>query len=395
MKILRFLLAGVIALGLMACNNEDVPDMTGEKEATISIKVFPSSNGPTVRATGDLTAPGIESAGLAAESAIKSLEVWVFSGDVLDGYGTAQADEVKEIEAHIGTRSVVVAANANIGAVTSKATLLATLKELPTDIATNGLIMTAEPFSITLEKGKNYWGYTGADVTGEHKYHETTPLAITRVNARVAIVGATLSTADIPENQQPIFDALKDVQVAMFNVPKETKLFVSPLATDVDYLYGAHWPSPAGTYEGVLDSPATPTASLTDNVVGLPVVIEKAPYYYVNESSVENKMLIVLRAKLYKEGVWVNPVGNEHLVDLYIDEDGYTYYPIWVNGKDLEYEYGTGYTADGKVVRNTQYNISLTIKGLGNPTIDPVEKAWLDVKVEVADWIVVGQNVTW
>lgn len=397
MKIGKLFLAGIVALGLglTGCNNDDVPELSGEKEATISIKVFPSSNGPTLRATGDLTAPGVESAGLPAESDIKSLEVWVFSGDVLDGYGTAQADEVKEIEAHIGTRSVVVAANANIGAITSKATLLATLKELPTDIATNGLIMTAEPFNITLEKGKNYWGYTGTDEAGVHKYHETNPLAITRVNARVAIVGATLSNADIPDNQVPIFDALGDVQVAMFNVPEKTKLFGSPLATDAGYLYGAQWPSPAGTYEGVLDDPATPTASLTDNVDGLPVVITDAPYYYVNESSVENKMLIVLRAKLYKGGTVVDPTTNEHLVGLYIDSEGYTYYPIWVNGKDLGYDYGETYAADGKVVRNTQYNISLTIKGLGNPTIDPVEKAWLDVKVRVAPWIVVGQNVTW
>src|SRR5690554_1657028 len=155
MKILKFLLAGVIALGLMACNNEDVQDMTGEKDATISIKVFPSSNGPTVRTAGDLTSPGIEAAGLPAESAIKSLEVWIFSGDVLDGYKKSTTNEVTEIEAHIGTRTVVVAANAEIGSVTSKATLLATLKELPTDIANKGLIMTAEPFDITLEKGKN------------------------------------------------------------------------------------------------------------------------------------------------------------------------------------------------------------------------------------------------
>ena len=401
MKIGKLFLAGVIALGLMACNNEDVPDLSGEKDATISIKVFPSSNGPTVRLVGDLTAPGVESAGLPAESAIKSLEVWIFSGDVLDGYGTAEAKEVTEIAAHIGTRFVVVAANANIGAVKSKATLLATLKELPTDIATNGLIMTAEPIEVELKAGKNYYGYTDAEVLekiGDEKNHLNDgkkPLAITRVNARVAIVGATLSTKEIPVNQQPIFDALGDVQVAMFNVPKETKLFDSPLATNADYLYGAEWPSPAGTYEGVLDDPATPTASLTDTVDGLPVVITDAPYYYVNESSVENKMLIVLRAKLYKGGTVVDPTTNEHLVGLYIDSEGYTYYPIWVNGKDLGYDYGGTNVADGKVVRNTQYNITLTITGIGRPTIDEPETANLDVKVEVAPWLVVSQNVTW
>lgn len=406
MKIFKILLVFAITFGMMACNNEEVPQVNDGPEATISIKVFPSSNGPSFRATGDLTGNGILPAGLAAESAIKTLEVWVFAGDVLDGYGIstiAKPDEVNDIVAHIGTRTVVVVANAQLGnTYTSKATLLGVLKELPADIATKGLIMTAEPFEVNLKKGKNYYGYDGIDVEGEETYLEKDPLAITRVNARVAIVSAELNTNSIPVNQQPIFDKLGDVQVAMFNVPNETNLFyarTNPLATDLatnaNYLYGAQWTSPANTYEGVSDDPENPTASLTDaTVVGLPVTIDKAPYYYVNESSVENKMFIVLRAKLYKGTEEVTPTNNPSLIGLYIDSDGYTYYPIWVNGKDLGYEY-TSHTADGKVVRNTQYNITLSINGLGNPTIDPVDKAWLDVKVEVAPWTVVNQNVTW
>ncbi|HOI80415.1 MAG TPA: hypothetical protein PLI30_12525, partial [Petrimonas sp.] len=59
------------------------------------------------------------------------------------------------------------------------------------------------------------------------------------------------------------------------------------------------------------------------------------------------------------------------------------------------YSYDQGYVADGTIKRNTQYNISLTIKGLGNPNIDPVDKAWLDVAVAVEDWKVVGQGVIW
>ena len=187
---------------------------------------------------------------------------------------------------------------------------------------------------------------------------------------------------------------MKDVQVAMFNVPKETRLFGTSLAKNENYLFGAKWSSTAGAYEGANDTAAMATPILMNAVEGLPVTSDKAPYYYVNESSVENKMFIVLRAKLYKDETWVNPTDNTDLVDLYMDDEGYTYYPIWVNGKDMGYVYDN-YEADGKVVRNTQYNISLTIKGLGNPTIDPVDKAWLDVKVEVAPWIVVNQNVTW
>lgn len=391
MKIFKILFVAIIALGMVACNNEDVPDMTGEKDATISIKVYPSSQSAGVRAVGDLTNPGVEPDGLAAESAVKSLEVWIFQGDVLDAYKSANADEVKDIEAHIGARDIVVVANAEIGQKNSKAELLATLKGLPADIASKGLIMTAEPFNITLEKGYNYYGYTGTDEVGVHKYHTATPLAITRVNARVAIVSAVLDYDNVPANQKVVFDALKDVEVAMYNVPAQTKLFGTDLATNADYLFGAKWPSPENTYVGADVPTATPTPSLTDAVTNaLPVVITNAPYYYVNESNGSDKMFIVLRAKLYKSGQPVLTVK-----DLYTDAEGYTYYPVWVNAVRDNYSYNTGHTADGNIHRNTQYNISLTIKGLGNPTIDEVEKAWLDVKVEVAPWIVVNQTVVW
>lgn len=399
MKIGKLFLAGIVALGLglTGCNNDDVPELSGEKEATISIKVLPASNGSLLRSTGNLNGDGVLAKGLAQESAIKSLEVWIFKGDVLDAYKSAAAAEVTKIEARIGARTVVVVANAEIGQKNSKAELLATIKGLPADVAGKGLVMTAEPFEVTLVKGNNYYGYTDAEVdakTGENKNHlndNKKPLPITRVNARVAIVSAVLDLASVPANQKVVFDDLKDVEVAMFNVPKETKLFGSDLAKNENYLYGAKWTSPLSTYVGSNDDPAAPTASLTDAVTGaLPVAVTNAPYYYVNESNGTHKMFIVLRAKVYKDNAVVTTVK-----DLYTDNEGYTYYPIWINVAKEGYTYAGEYVPNGKIKRNTQYNISLTIKGLGNPNIDPVDKAWLDVAVAVEDWQVVGQNVVW
>ena len=77
MKILRILLVVAIAFGMMACNNEDEIDLQGQPESTVSVKVVPSSNGPVVRATGDLSGNGVVAEGLAAESAIKTLEVYL------------------------------------------------------------------------------------------------------------------------------------------------------------------------------------------------------------------------------------------------------------------------------------------------------------------------------
>lgn len=398
MKIGKLLLTAVIALGLMACNNEDTPVVVDGAESTVSIKVVPSSDVPGLRATGDLSGNGVLAAGLAVESEIKQLEVYIFHGDTPDGYKSATpvspattVTEVKEIATHKGAKTIVVVANANIGAVTSKAVLLAKTKDLPVTI-TNGLVMTSAETAVTLEAGKNYFGYpTGTAQTGETAHSTGAPLKITRVNARVAIVGATLNLATGQEN---IFTALTDAQVAIFNVPKTTNLFGSPLATNTNYLFGEAWSTPQGSYMQVTDGGAV-EGTFKDATVAFPILnttAAPAAYYYVNENTAEDvkeQMLIVLRAKPTKGEVPVVAEG------LYTDAAGYTYYPVWVNADKTNYSYGSSYTADSKIIRNTQYNISLTITGIGNPTIDEVEKAFLDVLVEVQPWAVVNQSVTW
>ena len=401
MKIFKVLLVVAIAFGMMACNNEQgVPEISGEKDASISIKVFPSSDSPSFRATGDLSGDGITEDGLDAESAIKKLEVWVFrtSDGVLTGFGAATTNEVNEIAAIAGSSTIVVVANASIGIKATLADLLDEVKALPArDISTDGLVMTSEPFEVTLMAGKNQYGYPVA--TGINNL-STVERPITRVNARVAIVAATLNYGVVPATQKALFDELKDVEVAMFNVPNETKLFGDPLATNTAFQYGDQWPSPALSYVGSDDATPTPNTLLLEGPLTAPtvppstvhnlIINTDAPFFYVNENTsttAGEKMIIVLRAKPYKGGVAVTSLEG-----LYTDEDGYTYYPVWVNKDGLT---ENGNVGNSNVYRNTQYNISLTINGLGNPTIDPVDKAWLDVKVSVSPWTVVDQNVTW
>lgn len=395
MKIGKLLLTGVIALGLMACNNEEGPDLSAGKDATITIKVLPSSTSPGVRATGDLSGTGVSTAGLAAESAIKTLEAWVFVGDNLETYKTVTITsdlEIKDIKVTSGPRKVVVAANAGIGTKATWTALSTAVKDLSQTI-TNGLPMTAEPFSATLVAGKNYYGYTGTTGTG-HNYIKETPLALTRTNARVAIVGATLQLPTLEPGEVQLFDALTNVQVAMFNVPKKSSLFGTSLAINNNYLFGSAWPSSQSSY-----TVGTVESTLTDGSVAFPIAntaAAPAAYYYVNENVstvTKERTFIVLRGKPTLNGTAVSAPG------LYTDADGYTYYPVWVNASDKGYTYNrpdlVGYLGNNLIQRNFQYNISLTITGIGNPTIDPAEDAWLDVKVSVAPWEVVNQNVTW
>lgn len=395
MKISRILFVIAIALGMMACNNEDVVDLSNLPESTISVRVVPGSDGPAVRSIGDLTGNGVLAVGLPAESAIKQLEVFIFAGETPAGYKSesgTNVTQVLDIATTTGERSIFVVANANIGAVANKTTLLAKTKDIPAVIA-NGLPMTSNETTVTLVAGKNQYGFTaggsGYDAAAAQQLSVGAPLKVYRVNARVAIVGATLAleTADAA-----LFDNLKDVQVAMFNVPKETKLFgpALSLAMNANYLYGAAWDSSPGTYQKA--PAAAENASFLDETVTFPITAAAAPHYYVNEntaSAAGEQMFIVLRGKTYKGD---NPIVAE---GYFTDEAGYTYYPVWINATKDGYTYVGTEIGDSKIRRNTQYNITLTIKHKGNPNIDTPVSAILDVNVTVEPWLVVTQNVEW
>ena len=220
---------------------------------------------------------------------------------------------------------------------------------------------------------------------------------IERVVARVALISTKLEIEDLTQKQ--IFDGLKDVEVAIFNVSKASGLFgdAGDLAQNTGYMFGGqdsegNWPSPGKSYVEGTYSPdlfeAAVNAEDPENFV-IPAANKLIPTFYVTESTAvvkteegvaQEQMLLVLRGKPTLEG---NAVTSEGLYTT----NGYTYYPIWVNK--------TGNSGNGNVLRNTQYNISLTIKGIGNPTIDEVEDAWLDVLVDVEDWKVVNQSVEW
>lgn len=393
--ITRLFLVGLIALGMTACSNEDEVKLEGQAESTVSIRVVPSSNGPVVRAIGDLSGVGITAPGLEAESAIKSLEVYLFSdsqGGIADGYkkvtSTTSVTEVTGIETTSGPKTIVVVANANLGEVTNEAALLLLTKDLPVAIE-DGLAMTgmtADP--VVLKPGQNFYGHDVVSGSENNFIAPGTPLKIYRVNARVAIVEAKLDlTLSTNPDHTNFFDALVDAQVAMFNVPETTKLFGTELAMNETFLQGAQWVSTAGTYTIGEDKSA-----FLDESVEFPIAVNKAPCYYVNENTstvVKEQMMIVLRAKPMKAQ---QPAVAE---GLYTDVDGYTYYPIWVNATKDGYSYTGDNAGTSNVLRNTQYNISLTIKGIGNPTIDPPASSLLDVMVSVEDWLVINQNVIW
>ncbi len=385
MKIVRLFLVAGIALGLAACNN-DVPEVQ-DNENVLTIKVVPGGNLNGVRAQGN------PSAQLTAESAVKTLEAWVFSGDNLEKYvsETISADsEIKIPKLTVGPKKVVVVANGNVGSQPNLTALLAVTKELSQNLD-NGLIMTTEPKEVTL-------------TPCEQANCNTATVTVTRVNARVAVVNVTSSF-----EADAAYDEFKLEEISMFNVRKNTKLFGTPLYSGNEYLYGVQYPitpennnsyvgcpNYTGTANGAVDATLKDTyaeAISIKNGTALFTANENV-YYYVNENDATEKQetFLVLKGKLYKNGtqytlpgVYTNPL------------DGYTYYKVYVNAKKDNYTYDgpVGYEADGKIVRNTQYNISINLTKAGNPTPDQPEESCLDVTVTVEPWVVVNQSVQW
>jgi len=151
-------------------------------------------------------------------------------------------------------------------------------------------------------------------------------------------------------------------------------------------------------FKGTLKPAAWETAAyLKDAFTSLDILSEQQVYYYVfeNDASVQPTVLSI-KGKIKKSSADDDYATATEFPGA-IDSQGYTYYSIVVNANKEGYTYEGDTPKDSKILRNTQYNISVTIKHLGkdDPTDPPTEAATLDVKVEVAEWEVVGQNVVY
>ncbi len=388
MKLEKLFLLGAIALGLAACSNEDTPVVQQAKNATMSLKIV----------QGGTRAIGIPDDITAGESKIKRLDVFVFNGDAVDGHKQATGEdvtEVKDIAVTTGSRTMVVVANAtaDMGTITSKAALLGKVaSDLAAQTLENGLLMTSEVTEeFTIQAGKNYYGYAAGQTPAGNEISVGVPVKLTRVPARVALVNAvtqfTGSYAEFTFEPEEIF---------LFNAKKQSKYFGNPgaLVAGTELLSGVDLSS----FGGPLKPAAWETADyLKDPFESLDILSEQRVYYYVfeNDASVQPTVLSI-KGKIKKSSADDDYATATEFPGA-IDSQGYTYYSIVVNANKEGYTYEGDTPKDSKILRNTQYNISVTIKHLGkdDPTDPPTEAATLDVKVEVAEWEVVGQNVVY
>lgn len=391
MKSKLFLLSLVaLTLAFTACNKKD--DVKSETDATISVAIK----------SADLRA--YEDGEGNADMEVKTLAVMVYQGDAQVAYKEAEdasALEVTKIQTTAGAKTLVVVANyANQNL---KGLSLAKVKALTHTLSaddqdpTKGTFMlTAEPVSVTLQKGNNYYGYAAGD---GNRLSVDKPIELKHIHAGMALTNLTVKFA---ESYATLYSVKFDNGELIGLVAKaQSNIFGESLVnTDANYFYGAR-------LFGVKDSKYTPAETNYKEMAELKMALTETGaqtgkgFYVLENSSTEHPTILCLKGELTQaNGTALTEEQAQQAVEagwIVSTEDHSTYYPVLVNWTKDGYTYEGGHTAKDAIERNNKYEIALTITGPGtNSPEDPTaETANLDVKCKVLDWVIVKQNVVW
>ena len=389
MKSKLFLLSLVaLALAFTACNkNQDEPQQS-ETNATISVAVKSADLRAYEDGAGD------------ADMKVQKLAVMVYQGgaqvafkEVTDG-----SLEVKDIETTAGAKTLVVVANyANQNlkglSLDKVKALTHTLSADDQDPNKGTFMLTAEPVAVTLQKGKNYYGYeAGAD----NRISVDKPIELKHIHAGMALTNLTVDFAD---SYKTLYGVNFDEGELIGLVAKaQSNVFGEPLVNaDANYFYGVK-------LFGKTDGKYTP-----DNYTEMPelkmALTETGAqtgkgFYVLENNDAKHPTILCLKGELTQaDGTALTAEQAAQAVEagwIVSAEDHSTYYPVLVNWEKDGYTF-EGTTDKNGIVRNNKYEISLTITGPGtNSPEDPTaEKANLDVKCTVLPWVIVKQNVVW
>lgn len=393
MKSKLFLLSLVaLALAFTACNkNQDEPQQS-ETDATISVAVKSADLRAYEDGAGD------------ADKKVQKLAVMVYQGgaqvafkEVTDG-----SLEVKDIETTAGAKTLVVVANyANQNlkglSLDKVKALTHTLSADDQDPNKGTFMLTAEPVAVTLQKGKNYYGYeAGAD----NRISVDKPIELKHIHAGMSLTSVTVAFA---EPYAALYGVKFDNgQLIALIAKAQSNVFGEPLANaDLNYLYGVK-------LFGKTDGKYTPAeanykemAELKMDLTEVSETMTGKGFYVLENNSAEHPTILCLKGTLTQaNGDPLTADQAAQAVDagwIVSADDHSTYYPVLVNWTKEGYSYDSGYQAKNAIERNHKYEITLKITGPGtNSPEDPTaEKANLDVKCKVLPWVIVKQNVVW
>ena len=392
----KVLMTGLVSLALLAVGCKSNKEAEPKEKGNAKVSIVVAGNASGMRAYGDED----------GEKHIEKLTAIIYKGDVQEAIkeGEAGVAEVKDLECTAGERTLVVLANipASMDLVGKTKTELEKLTyDLAGDAETHGkLLMTSEFTTITLKAGKNYYGYdnTVGNPADEH-ISAGAPLQIKRVHAAIAFEGVKVQFK--PEYKD--FDVKFDNGMVLALIAKKnSKIFGASLynAANQDYLYGVHVTSGSLT--------PTPPANYTEaawlktaiNQVDIKGSDMKKGFYVLENASTEHPTILCLKGTLVQKSG--EALTSEQMAKAFAAgwivaaDDATTYYPVIINATSNNYSYNGGTERD-KIVRNTKYNVMLTITGPGTnkPEVKPDEKANLDVLCKIVDWVIITQNATW
>lgn len=392
MKSKLFLLSLVaLALAFTACNkNQDEP-LQSETDATISVAVKSADLRAYEDGAGD------------ADKKVQKLAVMVYQGEAQVAYKEAdQAGslEVTKIQTTSGAKTLVVVANyANENlqglSLTKIKALTHTLSADDQDPTKGTFMLTAEPVSVNLQKGNNYYGYADGD---GNRLSIDKPIELQHIHAGMALTNLTVKFAESYKNLYSVkFD---EGQLIALIAKAQSNVFGESLVnTNADYFYGAK-------LFGVKDNKYTPAEANYKEMAELKMALTETGaqtgkgFYVLENNSAEHPTILCLKGTLTQAGG--TALTDEQAAEaveagwIVSTTDHSTYYPVLVNWEKDGYTF-EGTTDKNGIVRNNKYEISLTITGPGtNSPEDPTaEKANLDVKCTVLPWVIVKQNVVW
>ncbi|MFC2771948.1 MAG: fimbrial protein [Porphyromonas endodontalis] len=389
----KVLMTGLISLALMVVGCKNNKEVEPKEKGNAKVSVVVAGNASGMRAYGDED----------GEKHIEKLTAIVYKGEVQEAFkeGEPGVAEVKNIECTAGNRTLVVLANvpASMDLVGKTKTELKQMTyDLAGDAETHGkLLMTSEFKDITLKAGNNYYGYDNSVGTPEEQIAVDAPLQIKRVHAAIAFEGVKVQFKPEYKDFSVKFD---DGMVLALIAKKNSMIFGSSLynAANQDYLYGAAVPhgtlTPANYTEAAWLKTAINQVDIKDSGM-------KKGFYVLENASTAHPTILCLKGTLVqKDGSDLTP---EQMAKAFAAgwivaaDDATTYYPVIINATSNHYNYNGGDGQRDKIVRNTKYNVMLTITGPGTnkPEVKPDEKANLDVLCKIVDWVIITQNATW
>lgn len=441
MKLRNLLFGTMIACAFVSCSNDDdpTPDQ-GTTTAGTYLEVFAKS-------------PISSKADPSNDGEIKSLTLVVFDAantiEAIESSTTGKVATSRKVAVTPGVKSAMMIANytlPNTIAVGDDYSELAALtNSRENEISTTGFSMSSKLYTgLTVEANKTtYLGYTGSaadDPAGIISTEDQEGVKLYRNVAKIVLskVAITNEKGDFKNMSNP---NLEIKEVFILNAKATTNLVAGAddkakhwastqsAATDLlggvdkvdtwtnsdKFLLGASWDvqtflkssvaaSTIGYFKGAAESVSTETAAYA-----------AVPFYvYENGSAAlataEAKTLLVIKADVTYDGVNGRETASNRYYTLAIGRTGFDPNPdkttngFTIGGTPADFPFASRVDAGGingadeskafDVLRNLQYNISLTVKGLGYDQPgggDPSQ--YLDVKVRVVPFGTVDQNV--